>query len=56
LPDQLGNGIGSALIKATLNQLKQAGAVGTVVLGKPEYYSRFGFKQIPGAYFFRHTS
>ena len=56
LPDQKEDGIGSALIKATLNQLKQAGAAGTVVLGKPEYYCRFGFKQIPGAYFFRHTS
>ena len=54
LPDQLGNGIGSALIKATLNQLKQAGAVGTVVLGEPEYYSRFGFKQIPGLFFLAH--
>ena len=50
-PDQEGNGIGSALIKAALNQLKQAGAAGTVVLGEPDYYCRFGSKQIPGAYF-----
>ena len=50
-PDQQGNGIGSALIKAALNQLKQAGAAGTVVLGEPDYYCRFGSKQIPGAYF-----
>ena len=51
LPDQQGDGIGSALIKATLNQLKQAGAAGTVVLGEPEYYCRIGSTQIPGAYF-----
>ena len=50
-PDQEGNGIGSALIKAALNQLKQAGAAGTVVLGEPDYYYRIGSKQIPGAYF-----
>lgn len=51
LPDQQGNGISSALIKAALNQLKQAGAAGAVVLGEPEYYCRFGSKQMPGAYF-----
>lgn len=51
LPDQQGIGIGSALIKAALNQLKEAGAAGVVVLGDPEFYNRFGFKQIPGVYF-----
>ena len=51
LPDQQENGIGSALIKAALNQLKQAGAAGTVVLGEPEYYCHIGSAQIPGAYF-----
>lgn len=51
LPDQQGIGIGSALIKAALSQLKKAGADGTVVLGDPEYYCRFGFKQVPGVYF-----
>mgnify|MGYP002718274886 FL=1 len=51
LPDQQGNGIGSALIKAPLNQLKQAGAAGTVISEEPEYCCRFGFKQMPGPYF-----
>ena len=51
LPDQQGIGIGSALIKAALSQLKKAGAAGVVVLGDPDFYSRFGFKQVPGVYF-----
>ncbi len=51
LPDQQGIGIGSALIKSALNQLKKVGAAGAVVLGDPEFYSRFGFKQVPGVYF-----
>lgn len=51
LPDQQRIGIGSALIKAALHQLKKAGAAGVVVLGDPEYYRRFGFKQVPGVHF-----
>lgn len=51
LPEQQGIGIGSALIKAALNELKKAGAAGAVVLGDPEYYCRFGFKQVPGVHF-----
>lgn len=51
LPDQQGMGIGSELVKAALDQLKKAGAAGAVVLGDPEFYTRFGFKQVPGVYF-----
>ncbi|WP_408922838.1 GNAT family N-acetyltransferase [Corynebacterium tuberculostearicum] len=51
LPDQQGIGIGSELVKAALDQLKKAGAAGAVVLGDPEYYCRFGFKQVPGVHF-----
>jgi putative acetyltransferase len=36
-------GIGSALVRAGLEQCKQLGVVAVVVLGHPEYYPRFGF-------------
>lgn len=47
-PDRQGKGIGSALMKAGLQQLRQQGAAGCVVLGDPAYYGRFGFKAHPG--------
>ena len=47
-PDRQGKGIGSALMKAALQQLRQQGAAGCVVLGDPAYYGRFGFKAHPG--------
>lgn len=40
-------GVGSALMKQALQQLKQLGGAGCVVLGDPAYYSKFGFKVIP---------
>ncbi|MCW7554144.1 N-acetyltransferase [Endozoicomonas gorgoniicola] len=43
LPDAQGKGIGSALINEAIKQLKEKGISGFVVLGEPEYYSRFGF-------------
>ncbi|MDB4778242.1 N-acetyltransferase [bacterium] len=36
-------GIGSALVRAGLEQCKQLGFVAATVLGHPEYYPRFGF-------------
>jgi len=42
-PDLHGRGIGAALIRAGLEQLKALGARGCVVLGDPRYYPRFGF-------------
>lgn len=47
-PDRQGKGIGSALMKAALEQLRHLGAAGCVVLGDPGYYGRFGFKAHPG--------
>ena len=38
-----GQGIGAALIREGLGRLEEHGAQGCVVLGEPEYYSRFGF-------------
>ena len=40
-------GIGSALIEAGLSELRGLGAAGCVVLGEPDFYRRFGFRQIP---------
>jgi putative acetyltransferase len=42
-PGRQREGIGSALIRAGLEQLRQAGAAGCVVLGDPAYYGRFGY-------------
>jgi len=46
-PDLHAQGIGSALIRAGLEQLKALGAQGCVVLGDPRYYQRFGFAVDP---------
>lgn len=47
-PDRQHQGIGSALMNAALGQLQSLGGVGCVVLGNPDYYGRFGFKNHPG--------
>lgn len=41
-------GIGSALIRKGLDQLRVEGAAGCVVLGDPGYYRRFGFEHDGG--------
>ncbi|WP_380875537.1 GCN5 family N-acetyltransferase [Sphingomonas sp. DBB INV C78] len=60
-PDRQGGGIGSALIRAGLDELRERGAAGCVLLGEPDYYRRFGFEQdaalryegAPAEYFMR---
>lgn len=47
LPERQRGGIGGALIRAGLEQLRQAGAAGCVVLGDPAYYTRFGYYHDP---------
>ena len=44
LPDLQGNGIGSALMDALLAAADGADVPLIVLLGAPEYYSRFGFR------------
>jgi putative acetyltransferase len=52
-------GVGSALMHEALRTLKERQAAGCVLLGEPEYYTRFGFradsnlllKGVPGEYF-----
>jgi len=43
-PGRQGGGVGGALIRQGLDQLRALGADGCVVLGDPGYYRRFGFE------------
>lgn len=47
LPEWQKRGIGAALINAGLEDLQRFDAAGCVVLGDPNYYSRFGFAHDP---------
>ncbi len=47
-PELQRSGIGSAVIKAGLDRLRQTGAPGCVVVGDPAYYTRFGFASASG--------
>jgi len=40
-------GVGSRLVPEALRELRAQGARGCVVLGEPDYYSRFGFRADP---------
>lgn len=42
-PECQGRGIGSELMNAALQELRNKGAQGCVLLGEPGYYRRFGF-------------
>lgn len=42
-PDRQGLGIGAQLMEHALSELRRTGAAGCVVLGDPQYYSRFDF-------------
>lgn len=48
-PDHQGQGVGSRLIRAGLEEARQLGAAAVVVLGDPRYYTRFGFQ--PASHF-----
>ena len=48
LPEWQRRGIGSALMEAALQRLRERGAAGCVLLGDPGYYARFGFRPAPG--------
>ena len=41
-------GIGTRLVEAVLEALRERGAAGCVVLGEPAFYARFGFRHEPG--------
>ena len=43
-----GRGIGSALVRSALAELRARRAGGCVLVGDPGFYSRFGFSTFPG--------
>lgn len=47
LPEYQKKGIGKALIIEGLDRLKKIGAKGCALVGHPDYYPRFGFRNIP---------
>lgn len=48
LPELQKQGIGTALILKGLSMLKEIGGQGCALVGYPDYYKRFGFKNYPG--------
>jgi putative acetyltransferase len=48
LPEHQRSGIGKALIQEGLSRLKELNARGCCLVGHPDYYRRFGFKNMPG--------
>lgn len=47
MPEFQRKGIGKALIQAGLSRIKEMGAKGCCLVGHPEYYKKFGFKNVP---------
>ncbi len=47
-PDYQRQGIGKALIQEGLSRLKDMNAQGCCLVGHPDYYRKFGFKNMPG--------
>lgn len=47
LPSHQRHGIGTALMNEGLSRLKARGARGCVLVGDPNYYRRFGFRNLP---------
>lgn len=48
LPAYQRQGIGKALIREGLARLKQRNARGCCLVGHPDYYPQFGFRNVPG--------
>jgi putative acetyltransferase len=48
LPEYQRQGIGKALIEEGLSRLKSLNAQGVCLVGHPDYYRKFGFKNVPG--------
>jgi predicted N-acetyltransferase YhbS len=47
VPGQQGLGVGSGLVRAALQRLREQGAGGCVLVGEPAFYGRFGFRAEP---------
>jgi putative acetyltransferase len=48
LPEYQRQGIGKALIREGLLRLRDVNAHGCCLVGHPDYYRKFGFKNVPG--------
>jgi putative acetyltransferase len=48
LPEYQRQGIGKTLIQEGLSRLKSINAQGCCLVGHPDYYKKFGFKNVPG--------
>jgi putative acetyltransferase len=48
LPAYQRQGVGKALIREGLSRLRDMNAQGCCLVGHPDYYRRFGFKNMPG--------
>jgi putative acetyltransferase len=48
VPEHQCKGIGTAMIQEGLAELKDLNARGCCLVGHPDYYRRFGFKNVPG--------
>jgi putative acetyltransferase len=48
LPEYQRQGIGKALIQEGLSRLEDMNAQGCCLVGHPDYYRKFGFKNVPG--------
>ncbi len=48
LPEHQGKGIGKALIRTGLARLKDMNAQGCCLVGHPDYYRKFGFRNVSG--------
>jgi putative acetyltransferase len=47
LPEHQRQGVGSALIREGLSRLGARGGRGCMLVGEPDYYQRFGFRNLP---------
>lgn len=47
LPEYQKQGIGGSLLENGLSMLKEKGGQGCALVGDPNYYSRFGFRNYP---------
>lgn len=54
-PDHQRSGIGTALVTEGLRQMEAAGATGSVLIGNPKYYCRFGFRPEDGLTYRSHS-
>jgi putative acetyltransferase len=48
LPEYQRTGVGKALMREGLARIRNLGARGCCLVGHPDYYRKFGFRNLPG--------